>query len=165
MFSMFRAFFLKADEQKPKLLMQKPLLERSYVEKWCRNHGNRYIELPKAITWFDGEVESCCFFFAAISSYALFYRPIAAPKALELVPKGLEHALLTTEFAAKTCHDTGSGKQRLCLRDNLSHVSWFYQTNLSNRVQKPIKWIVPTLWMTLVETKMVPKWKPQIFFL
>ena len=23
------------------------------------------------------------------------------------------------------------------------------------------KWIVPTLWMTLVETKMVPKWKPQ----
>ena len=120
MFSMFRAFFLKADEQKPKRLMQKPLLERSYVEKWCRNHGNRYIELPKAITWFDGEVESCCFFFAAISSYALFYRPIAAPKALELVPKGLEHALLTTEFAAKTCHDTGSGKQRLCLRDNLS---------------------------------------------
>ena len=62
MFSMFRAFFLKADEQKPKRLMQKPLLERSYVEKCCRNHGNRYIELPKAITWFDGEVESCCFF-------------------------------------------------------------------------------------------------------
>ena len=28
-------------------------------------------------------------------------------------PKGLEHALLTTELAAKTCHDTGSVKQRL----------------------------------------------------
>ena len=27
------------------------------------------------------------------------------------------------------------------------------------------KWIVPTLWMTLVETKMVPKWKPKIFLL
>ena len=43
--------------------MQKPLLERSYVEKCCLNHGKRYSELPKAITWFDGEVESCCFFF------------------------------------------------------------------------------------------------------
>ena len=49
-------------EKKPKRLMQKPLLERSYVEKCCRNHGKRYSELPKAITWFDGEVESCCCF-------------------------------------------------------------------------------------------------------
>ena len=47
---------------KPKRLMQKPLLERSYVEKCCRNHGKRYSELPKAITWFAGEVESCCCF-------------------------------------------------------------------------------------------------------
>ena len=49
-------------EKKPKRLMQKPLLERSYVEICCRNHGKRYSELPKAITWFDGEVESCCCF-------------------------------------------------------------------------------------------------------
>ena len=35
------------------------------------------------------------------------------PKGLEVLAKGLEYALLTTERAAKTCHDTGSGKQRL----------------------------------------------------
>ena len=49
-------------EKQPKRLMQKPLLERSHVKKCCRNHGKRYSELPKAITWFDGEVESCCCF-------------------------------------------------------------------------------------------------------
>ena len=53
--------FLRQMSKKPKRFMQKPLLERSYVEKCCRNHGNRYSELPKAITWFDGEVESCFF--------------------------------------------------------------------------------------------------------
>ena len=39
--------------------------------------------------------------------------------------KGLEYAILTTELAAKTCHDTGPGKHRLCLRNNLSHVPDF----------------------------------------
>ena len=42
---------------------------------------------------------------------------------LEVLAKGLEYALVTTELAAKTCHDTSSGKRRLCLRSNLSHVS------------------------------------------
>ena len=45
------------------------------------------------------------------------------PKGLEVLPKGLEYALLTTELAAKTCQDAGSGKQRLCLRNSLSHIS------------------------------------------
>ena len=43
-------------------------------------------------------------------------------KDLDVLPKGLEYALLTTELAAQTCHDTGSGKHRLCLRSELSHI-------------------------------------------
>ena len=42
-------------EQRPKRLIQKPLLERIYVEKCFGNHGKRYSELPKAITWFHDE--------------------------------------------------------------------------------------------------------------
>ena len=54
--------YIYLHEQKLQRLMQKPLLERLYVEKCCRNHGKRYSDVPKAITWFDGEVESCrCF--------------------------------------------------------------------------------------------------------
>ena len=62
-------------EKQPKRLMQRPLLERSYVETCCRKHGKRYNELPKAITWFDGEVESCCCFSQpfGITSYNLVY--------------------------------------------------------------------------------------------
>ena len=45
------------------------------------------------------------------------------PKGLEVLPKGQEYALLTTELAAKTCQDAGSGKQRLCLRNCLSNIS------------------------------------------
>ena len=54
------------------------------------------------------------------------------PKGLQVLPKHLECALLTTELAAKTCHDTGSGKKRLSLRSNRSHVSWFYHENVNN---------------------------------
>ena len=44
-------------------------------------------------------------------------------KGPEVLPKGLEYPLLTTELVGKTLHDTGSGKQRLCLRNMFSHVS------------------------------------------
>ena len=72
-FNIFNTPFNKHStyEKQPKRLMQKPLLERSYVEKCCRNHGKRYSELRKAITWFDGEVESCCCFFATIWDYIM----------------------------------------------------------------------------------------------
>ena len=46
--------------------------------------------------------------------------------------KGLEYAILTTELAAKTCHDTGPGKHRLCLRNNLSHVPDFTDEFIEN---------------------------------
>jgi hypothetical protein len=42
-----------------------------------------------------------------------------------VLAKGLEYALLKTELAAKTCHATGSGKQRLCLRNSLSSLTCF----------------------------------------
>jgi hypothetical protein len=44
------------------------------------------------------------------------------PKSLEVLAKRLEYLLLTAELATKTCHDTGSGKQRLCFGNNLFHV-------------------------------------------
>ena len=36
-------------------------------------------------------------------------------QSIQGLPRGLEYALLTTELAAKTCYDTGFGKQRMCL--------------------------------------------------
>ena len=42
------------------------------------------------------------------------------PKGLEVLAKGLENALLTAELAAQTCHDTGSGKQRLSVLEKQS---------------------------------------------
>ena len=136
--------------------MQKPLHERSYGGKPCPNHGKRYGELLKTITWFYGKVDRCCCFSqpfgivqprmhcVSIRRMWINWLPKGLlvlpkglellPKGLELLPRGLEYALLTTELASKTCHDTGPGKQRLCLRNNLSRVSWFNQMSIDNQI-------------------------------
>ena len=51
--------------------------------------------------------------------------PGAGKRFIEVLAKGLDYALLTTELAAKTCHDTRCGKQRLCSRNNFSNVPHF----------------------------------------
>ena len=64
-----------------------------------------------------------------VTSFALFLSSSdvnpGAPKRPSGARKGLEYALLKTELAAKTCHATGSGKQRLCLRNSLSSLTCF----------------------------------------
>ena len=123
--------------------MQRPVHERSYGGKSCPNHGKRYGDLLTAITWFDGEVERCCCFFAAVwdcivTSYALFWSssdvnpgaPEKAQRCSHKVPRVrtsdywicCPKPVMTQDLESRDC---------LCLRDNLSHFSWFYQMNLS----------------------------------
>ena len=89
-------------------VMQKPLHERSYGRKCCPNHGKRYGELLKAITWFDGEVERCCCFSQPIgdcivTSYALLLYPSDVNPGAPKRPRGAPKRPRVRTSDHKTC--------------------------------------------------------------